>query len=80
MRVISGAGEFEITVEKVVAREGALVLVGTMGVWESETIIEPRDIVQMTRVSLRPRVLLFILSLPFRLLRRRGGEQPAGQG
>ncbi len=74
MMVISGAGEFEITVEKVIVREGALVLVGTMGVWESETIIEPRDVIQLTRVSLSPRVLLYLLSLPFRLLRRRGGQ------
>ena len=78
MRVISGAGEFEITVDKVIARDGALVLVGTMGVWESETIIEPGDILRLTRVSLTPRVLLFLLGLPLRLLRGGGKEGPAG--
>ena len=80
MRVISGAGEFEITVEKVVAKEGSLVLVGTMGVWESETIIEPGDIVRLTRVSLSPRVLLFLMGLPWRLLRRggKGGQTASG--
>ena len=80
MRVISGAGEFEITVDKMVTRDGALVLVGTMGVWESETIIEPGDILQLTRVSLTPRVLLFLLGLPWRLLRRGKDGQAAGGG
>lgn len=73
MRVISGAGEFEISVDKVVARDGALVMVGTMGVWESETIIEPGDLLRLARVSLSPRVLLFLLRLPIRLLR---GKRP----
>ncbi len=81
MRVISGAGEFEITVDKVVTREGTLVMVGTMGVWESETIIEPGDIVRLTRVSLTPRVLLYLLGLPWRLLRGGGkGRGAAGGG
>jgi len=75
MRVISGAGEFEITVHKLMARDGALVLVGTMGVWESETFIEPRDLWALTRVSLRPRVLLFLAGLPLRLLLGRGNER-----
>ncbi len=72
MRVISGAGEFEITVAKVVAKEGSLVLVGSMGVWQSETFIEPRDLWLLTRVSLRPRVIAYFLGLPFRALFRRG--------
>jgi hypothetical protein len=75
MRVISGAGEFEITVRRMTARQGALVLAGTMGVWESETIIEPADIVRMARVSLTPRVLWFLASLPVRLLLRRKDGQ-----
>lgn len=78
MMVISGAGEFEITVQKVITRGNALVLIGTMGVWESETIIEPQDILQLARVSLKPRVLLFLLGLPWRLLRRgKGGQSPS---
>lgn len=71
MRVISGAGEFEITVRHMTARRGALVMAGTMGVWESETIIEPQDILRMLRVSLRPAVLVYLATLPFRILFRR---------
>jgi hypothetical protein len=75
MRVISGAGEFEITVEKMSARDGALIMAGTMGVWESETIIEPRDVLQMLRVSLRPSVLLYLVTLPFRMAFGRRGKE-----
>lgn len=70
MRVISGAGEFEITVRQMTARQGALVMAGTMGVWESETIIEPQDILRMLRVSLRPAVLIYLATLPFRIVFR----------
>ncbi len=66
--MISGADGFEITVERMTARDGALVMVGTMGVWESETIIEPGDILQLARALLRPGVLLYLLSLPLRML------------
>lgn len=46
-------------------------MAGTMGVWESETIIEPQDILRMLRVSLRPAVLVYLATLPFRILFRR---------
>ena len=40
MQVISGAGEFEIVVERVEVRDTSLVMIGKMGIWESETIID----------------------------------------
>lgn len=78
MKVNSGAGQFDITVERVVTRDDAVVLVGKMGVWESETIIEPSDLWRIMRLSLRPQVLWFFLRLPLLLLR--GGGRKGGQG
>lgn len=71
MRVISGAGEFELTIERVDTREGSLVLIGKMGIWESETFIDPEDLGLLTRLSLRPRVLLWLVARPFVALSRR---------
>ncbi len=65
MRVISGAGEFDLTAERVEVRDGALIMVGKMGIWESETIIDPGDIGLLARLSLRPRVLLWLIARPF---------------
>ncbi len=84
MKVVSGAGEFELTAERVDVREGALVLVGKMGIWESETFIDPGDIGLLTRLSLRPRVLLWLAARPFvalwSRLWRRSRAEPAREG
>ena len=61
MRVISGAGEFEISVERIEVRPEAMVLVGKMGVWEAETIIDSTDLAIIGRLCARPRVLVWIL-------------------
>ncbi|MEE9281035.1 MAG: hypothetical protein V3V67_12750 [Myxococcota bacterium] len=75
MKVVSGAGEFELTAERVDVREGALVLVGKMGIWESETFIDPADIGLLARLSLRPRVLLWLAARPFAALWSRLGRR-----
>lgn len=77
MKVISGAGEFEIVVERVEVRESSVVLVGKMGIWESETIVDQEELPHLLRVALRPRVLGWVLARPFAALRRRK-ERPAG--
>jgi hypothetical protein len=77
VKVISGAGEFEIVVERVEVRESSVVLVGKMGIWESETIVDQEELPHLLRVALRPRVLGWVLARPFAALRRRKGR-PAG--
>jgi hypothetical protein len=76
MQVISGAGEFEILVERVEVRDTSVVMVGKMGIWESETIIDQAEIPRLLRVALTPRVLGWVLGRPFaalaQRLRRRG--------
>ena len=75
MQVISGAGEFEIVVERVEVRDASLVMIGKMGIWESETIIDQSELPQLLRVALTPRVLGWTVGRPFaalaRLFRRR---------
>ena len=76
MQVISGAGEFEILVERVEVRDTSVVMVGKMGIWESETIIDQAEIPRLLRVALTPRVLGWVLARPIaalaQLFRRRG--------
>jgi len=71
VRVVSGAGEFEIRVERLEVRDGAVVMVGKMGIWESETFIEDGDVGQMLRLALRPSVMGWALARPFALIRKR---------
>ena len=71
MQVISGAGEFEIVVERVEVRDTSLVMIGKMGIWESETIIDQAELPRLLRVALNPRVLGWTVGRPFAALARR---------
>lgn len=68
MKVISGAGEFKIGMDRLEVRNGTLLLVGKMGIWEAETYIEKGDIKRLLYLSLNPRVLGWAAALPFRVL------------
>jgi hypothetical protein len=70
VRFNSGLGEFELTVERVEVRGDQYVLVGKMGVWDSETIMEPEELVGLYLKSARPGITLYFLRLPFLLVRR----------
>jgi hypothetical protein len=76
MQVISGAGEFEISVERIEVRDRSVVLVGKMGIWESETIIDQSELGHLLRVAARPRVLGWALARPFAALRRKRSARP----
>ncbi|MFQ5698480.1 MAG: hypothetical protein ACE5IL_09365 [Myxococcota bacterium] len=71
MRVVSGAGEFEIRVERLEVRDGAVVMVGKMGIWESETFIEDGDVGQLLRLALRPSLMGWALARPFAVIWKR---------
>ncbi len=50
-----------------------------MGVWDSETIMSPEELVGLYLKSTRPAVTLYFLKLPFTLLKRKlGGKKAAG--
>lgn len=68
MKVISPAGDFEITVKDSSVEGDFVVLSGQMGVWDSKIYLTPSDIWQFTSIFLRPSVLLFILKMPFKSL------------
>lgn len=70
MKIISAAGEFEISVERVEVRKGTVVLVGKMGIWEAETLIRREDVGHLIYVSLNPRLIGWVLMQPFAALLR----------
>ena len=80
MKVVSGAGEFELSFERTEIRDQSMVIIGKMGVWEAETIIGEGELGHLLAVTLSPRVLLWALSRPFAALWRklRGRASAAG--
>jgi len=71
MKIVSAAGEFDISVERVEVRQGDVVLIGKMGIWEAETFIGQEDVGHLIYVSLNPRLIGWVLMQPFAALLRR---------
>ncbi len=66
MKLISPMGMYDLTAEKLSVEEEGLVLRGKMGIWEARSIFTPADIWQITRLVFQPRVLRYLLTMPFK--------------
>lgn len=65
MLIRSLAGDFDISIARFETERGRLVMVGRMGVWDARTYVTPRETLTVFAKLLTPRVLFFILQLPF---------------
>ena len=65
----SPAGEFPIEIAKFETEGGYLVMVGKMGVWDARTYITARELLGVIGKLLSPVVLMYLVRLPFLLLR-----------
>lgn len=77
MKVVSPAGDFEITIKDAAVEKEFVILRGQMGVWDSKIYLRPSDLWLFISIFLRPSIIAFILKLPFRILFRRS---PSGIG
>jgi hypothetical protein len=69
MKLISPLGMYDLTAEELSVEEEGLVLQGKMGIWEARSIFTPDDLRQIARLVFRPRVLRYLLTLPFKRTR-----------
>ena len=68
MKVVSPAGDFEITVQESMIEDDHIVIKGQMGVWDSKIYMKPSDVLTFTKVFLNPKILLFLIKMPFKSL------------
>lgn len=61
MRVESQAGKFILSFEQMEPGDGEIVITGKMGVWDARTYMSPAEFVAVLRMTLRPRMLAFLL-------------------
>lgn len=66
MKVTSPAGDFEITVNDSTVEDDHIVIEGQMGVWDSKIHMKPSDLINFTKVILKPKIILFLLKQPFK--------------
>jgi H+/Cl- antiporter ClcA len=77
MKVQSQAGKFVLSFERMEPGEGELVITGKMGVWEATTHMSLAELVAILGMTLKPRVLWFLLKalLSGRFFRRATTEE-----
>lgn len=68
MLIKSMAGDFEISIDRFETEDGYLVMTGKMGVWDAKTYITARELLVVFGKLLNPKVILYVLSVPFRAL------------
>jgi len=68
MKVVSPAGDFEITVNESTVEEEMIVIKGQMGVWDSKIYMSPSDVLQFGKIFLNPSVILYLIKAPFKSL------------
>ena len=71
MKVISPAGDFEISIKEAEIEGNSVIIKGQMGVWDSKIYLSPSDLWLFVSIFFRPSILFFILQLPFRYLVKR---------
>ncbi len=74
MHVVSGAGDFEISVEQLAVRDGRLLMTGQMGIWNAEITVEPAEMRGLLLLGIRSlRVLWWLLATSFWPRRAKAG-------
>ena len=68
MKVVSPAGDFEITVNDSMVEEDKIVIKGQMGVWDSKIYMTPTDVLQFGKIFLNPSVIFYLIKAPFKSL------------
>ena len=75
MLIRSMAGDFEISIKEFEVKNGRLVMLGTMGVWDARTYFTPREVFSTLAKLLRLRILFYFFKIPF-LAFTSGPNQP----
>jgi len=71
MKVVSPAGDFEISIKEAEIEGNSVIIKGQMGVWDSKIYLNPSDLWLLVSIFLRPSILFFMLQLPFRYFVKR---------
>jgi hypothetical protein len=64
-RMVSPAGDMEVTFLQVDGLKNQIVVVSKFGVWDSKIYLSPGEVAHIIRLMLKPSVLLFLLRFPF---------------
>ena len=64
-RMVSPAGDMDVTFLRVDGLKNEIVVVSKFGVWDSKIYLSPSEVAHMARLMLKPSVIRFLLLFPF---------------
>lgn len=67
----SPAGDMEITIEGLTAKDSQLLAVGKFGVWEATIVLSVEDVMGLIPLMLKGSVIMFLLKLPFTYIKKK---------
>lgn len=73
----SDTGQPVLTMKSLYREKDSLVMRGAlMGAWDSKIYIHPDELVKMLGILVKPAIIWYILSLPFKLWRYKKNHKP----
>ena len=70
-RIVSSAGEMDMSLVSVGVEGDNIVMKGKMGVWDSKITVTPQEAAKMAGMMISFSLILYILKLPFLLLKKK---------
>lgn len=67
-KIVSSAGEMEMSLVSIGVEGDNIVMKGKMGVWDSTISVTPREALKMAGMMLSLSLILYVLKLPFLIL------------
>jgi hypothetical protein len=76
--MVSPAGDMEVNLSKVSRKGNQLVIIGQMGVWDSEIYFTPEEAMSLALSMLNLSLLPYFFSLPFMIIYRKLFQRESG--
>ena len=73
-RLIHPSGNLNMDIEGIGIEGEELCISGQMGVWEAKIFFSPEEVAALAHSLFKPQILGYLVSLPWRLLRRPRGQ------
>ena len=70
-KIVSSAGEMEVSLVSIGVEGDNIVMKGKMGVWDSTISVTPREALKMAGMMFSLSFILYVLRLPFLILKEK---------
>jgi hypothetical protein len=77
-KIVSSAGEMEMSLLSIKVEGRNITMKGKMGVWDAKVTVSPEEALRVVRMMLKLSLIVYIFKLPFLPLKRKNGLEKGG--